>query len=150
MVMALPRRQACFFRLANKSRDRLLLALCSLITFTASFSLLQRAMLCRYAAEKHAIGLLDDGVDPHLVRKPGMMRVQNLTPDGPVGVLKPCCTIVTDRTKALTTPHRIGWAFGPSPALPASYYRFMLSRPVAIPVAILRRGLGEFSSRPRE
>ena len=34
------------------------------------------------AAEKHAIGLLDDGVDPHLVRKPGMMRVQNLTPDG--------------------------------------------------------------------
>ena len=43
------------------------------------------------AAEKHAIGLLDDGVDPHLVRKPGMMRVQNLTPDGLVGVLKPCC-----------------------------------------------------------
>jgi hypothetical protein len=44
------------------------------------------------AAEKHAIGLLDDGVDPHLVRKPGMMRVQNLTPDRLVGVLKPCCT----------------------------------------------------------
>jgi hypothetical protein len=45
------------------------------------------------AAEKHAIGLLDDGVDPHLVRKPGMMRVQNRTPDGLVGVLKPCCTM---------------------------------------------------------
>jgi hypothetical protein len=45
------------------------------------------------AAEKHAIGLLDDRVNPHLVRKPGMMRVQNLTPDGLVGVLKPCCTI---------------------------------------------------------
>ena len=59
------------------------------------------------AAEKHAIGLLDDRVNPHLVRKPGMMCVQNLTPDGLVGVLKPCCTIVTDRTEALTTPHRI-------------------------------------------
>jgi hypothetical protein len=45
------------------------------------------------AAEKHAIGLLDDRVNPHLVRKPGMMRVQNLTPDGLMGVLKPCCTI---------------------------------------------------------
>src|ERR1039458_6191525 len=43
------------------------------------------------AAEKHAIGLLDDRVNPHLVRKPGMMRVQNLTPDGLAGVLKSCC-----------------------------------------------------------
>ena len=50
------------------------------------------------AAEKHAIGLLDDRVNPHLVRKPGMMRVQNLTPDGLVGVLKPCCTTTSDRT----------------------------------------------------
>ena len=41
------------------------------------------------AAEKHAIGLLDDRVNPHLARKPGMMRVQNLTPDGLMGVLKP-------------------------------------------------------------
>lgn len=44
------------------------------------------------AAEKYAIGLLDDRVNPNLLRKPGMMRVQNLTPDGPVGVLKSCCT----------------------------------------------------------
>src|SRR3954468_17285527 len=51
------------------------------------------------AAEKHAIGLLDDRVNTHLVRKPGMMRVQNLTPDGLMGVLKPCCTIPIDRTR---------------------------------------------------
>ena len=38
------------------------------------------------AAEKHAIGLLDDRVNPHLVRKPEVMRVQNLTPNGLMGV----------------------------------------------------------------
>ena len=59
------------------------------------------------AAEKHAIGLLDDRVNPHLVRKPGMMRVQNLTPDGLVGVLKPCCTMAADRIRALTAALRI-------------------------------------------
>lgn len=51
---------------------------------------LQKAVcLCavQSAAEKHAIGLLDDRVNPDLVRKPGMIRIQNLTPDGPVGVL---------------------------------------------------------------
>ena len=65
---------------------------------------LQEALCLRTvqsAAEKHAIGLLDDRVNPHLVRKPGMMRVQNLTPDGLVGVLKPCCTTDADRTKSL-------------------------------------------------
>lgn len=51
------------------------------------------------AAEKHAIGLLDDRVNPHLVRKPGMMRVQNFTPDGLMGVLKPCCTMPIGHTR---------------------------------------------------
>ena len=59
------------------------------------------------AAKKHAIGLLDDRVNPHLVSKPGMMRVQNLTPDGLVGVLKPSCTMAADRSRALTPLHRI-------------------------------------------
>ena len=59
------------------------------------------------AAEKHAIGLLDDRVNPHLVRKPGMVPVQNLTPDGLVGVLKPCCTIAVALIRALTTAPRI-------------------------------------------
>ena len=49
--------------------------------------------------KKHAIGFLDDRVNPHLVRKPGVMRVQNLTPDGLVGVLKPCCTIIAARIR---------------------------------------------------
>jgi len=59
------------------------------------------------AAEKHAIGLLDDRVNPHLVRKPGMMGVQNLTPDGLMGVLKPCCIMAAARIRALTAAHRI-------------------------------------------
>jgi len=55
------------------------------------------------AAEKHAIGLLDDRVNPHLVRKPRMMRVQNLTPDGLVGVLKPCCITPSGVTRRSDT-----------------------------------------------
>ena len=69
---------------------------------------LQKAVcLCavQSAAEKHAIGLLDDRVNPDLVRKPGMIRIQNLTPDGPVGVLKPCCTTKSGRTKRLASVH---------------------------------------------
>jgi hypothetical protein len=67
------------------------------------------------AAEKHAIGLLDDRVNPHLVRKPGMMCVQNLTPDGLVGVLKPCCTTRCDLIRG-----SVGW---PQPSMPQTSYR---------------------------
>jgi hypothetical protein len=35
------------------------------------------------------------------------MSIKNLAKNGPVGVLKPCCTMAADRTKALTTPHQI-------------------------------------------
>jgi hypothetical protein len=54
------------------------------------------------AAEKHAIGFLDDHLNPHPLRKPGVMVVENLTPDGPVGVLKPFCTTLIDRTRRST------------------------------------------------
>ena len=59
------------------------------------------------AAEKHAIGLLDDRVNPHLVRKPGMMCVQNLTPEGLVGVLKPCCTTPSEHICLCTRMRRL-------------------------------------------
>jgi hypothetical protein len=49
------------------------------------------------AAEKRAIRLLDDRVNPDLLRKPGMMRVHNLSLDGLLGVLKPCCTTTNAR-----------------------------------------------------
>ena len=80
------------------------------------------------AAKKHAIGLLDDRVNPHLVSKPGMMRVQNLTPDGLVGVLKPSCTTRSDRTRRsgwLSRPAAINRARAtmPRPSLPSNTLR---------------------------
>jgi hypothetical protein len=84
------------------------------------------------AAEKHAIGLLDDRVNPHFVRKPGMMCVQNLTPDGLVGVLKPCCTTDDDRIRALTTAPRIK---------PTSIFRRSARRPNPGRGSTYRRGI---------
>src|SRR4029078_12568310 len=67
------------------------------------------------AAEKHAIGLLADRVNPHHVHKRGMMCVQNLTPDGRVGVLKPSCTTRCDLIRG-----SVGW---PQPSMPQTSYR---------------------------
>src|SRR5258708_39912500 len=36
-----------------------------------------------------------------------MISIENLAKNGPVGVLKPCCTMAADRIRALTTPHQI-------------------------------------------
>lgn len=102
---------------------------------------LQKAVCLRAvqsAAEKYAIGLLDDRVNPNLLRKPGMMRVQNLTPDGPVGVLKPCCTTPTDRTRASMGSHQPSLQPAPTGAKPrtdSTYKRGQIG------------GAGQFSHR---
>ncbi|MET4214502.1 hypothetical protein ABIB95_009361, partial [Bradyrhizobium sp. LA2.1] len=59
------------------------------------------------AAEGDIASLVDGPMNANSATKPRMISIKNHAKSGPVGVLKPRCTMVTDRTKALTTPHRI-------------------------------------------
>ena len=59
------------------------------------------------AAENDIISLVNGPMNANSATKPRMMPIKNLAKNGPVGVLKRCCTMAADRTRALTTPHRI-------------------------------------------
>ncbi|WP_205751244.1 hypothetical protein, partial [Bradyrhizobium cajani] len=48
--------------------------------------------------ENNAVRLVDHTMDENLAACPRVMPVQNLTAYGPVGVLKPCCTIAHQNT----------------------------------------------------
>ena len=64
-----------------------------------------RVQSAQRAAEGIAIRLPDHLMDGHAQRRPGMPRVQKLPENGPVGVLKPCSTTASVRTRALTHAH---------------------------------------------
>ena len=49
------------------------------------------------AAEIHAVALRHDAMNPDHTAKPRMMPIENFQELGPVGVLKPYCTISVDR-----------------------------------------------------
>jgi hypothetical protein len=46
------------------------------------------------APENHAVRLVDHRMDGHLAAGPGVKPIQDFTPKGPVGVLKPRCSLV--------------------------------------------------------
>ncbi len=48
------------------------------------------------------MSLVDRSVNVNLATKPRMISIKNLAKNGPVGVLKPCCTIAAVPTRALT------------------------------------------------
>jgi hypothetical protein len=51
------------------------------------------------AAEIHAVALRHDAMNPDHTAKPRMMPIENFQELGPVGVLKPYCTIFGARTR---------------------------------------------------
>jgi hypothetical protein len=48
-------------------------------------------------AAKNDFNLVDGLMNADSATKPGMMPIKNLTKNGLVGVLKPCCTITSER-----------------------------------------------------
>jgi hypothetical protein len=66
-----------------------------------------RLQSAQRAAENISVRLADSLMDGHAQRRPGMPRVQKLTENGPVGVLKPCSTTNAGRTRRLPVEHRI-------------------------------------------
>ena len=58
------------------------------------------------AAEIHAVALRHDAMNPDHTAKPRMMPIENFQELGPVGVLKPYCTIIGARIRALTGARR--------------------------------------------
>jgi hypothetical protein len=56
-----------------------------------------RAIQC--APENRAAGFVDYRMDENVTTEPSVKTVQNLSPNGPVGVLKPCCTIIAGFTR---------------------------------------------------
>src|SRR5258708_32588234 len=61
----------------------------------------------RRAAKDDIISLVDGLKNANSATKPRMMPIKNLATNGPVGVLKRCCTIDAARIRALTEAHRI-------------------------------------------
>jgi hypothetical protein len=59
------------------------------------------------AAEDDKTTLVDGTMNANSATKPGMMPIKNLAKNGPVGVLKPRCTIAVAHIRALTTAPRI-------------------------------------------
>ena len=55
------------------------------------------------AAKNDITSLVDGPMNANSATKPRMMSIKNLAKNGPVGVLKPCCTMAAVRTRALTT-----------------------------------------------
>ncbi len=53
--------------------------------------------LTQRAAKDDIISLVDGLMNANAVTKPGMMPIKNLAKNGPVGVLKCCCTIASER-----------------------------------------------------
>ena len=64
------------------------------------------------APENHAIRLVDHRMDGYLTASPGVKPIQDFTPKGPVGVLKPRCTIVCDRIPRSATGLRCRRPYG--------------------------------------
>src|SRR5436190_16639093 len=58
------------------------------------------------ATEINAIRLRDRRMDMNVQAKPRMPPIENFADNGPVGVLKPCCTMDGDPTPALTGRRR--------------------------------------------
>ena len=70
---------------------------------------LQPSVRCRarYAAAKYrSVSLLDHLMDVHVVPRPWVPGIENLTHLGPVGVLASCSTTITDRTEPSTASHQ--------------------------------------------
>ena len=59
------------------------------------------------AAENDTVGLLDRFMNGHLKLKPRVPRIQKLPKHGPVGVLKPCCTVREDGTEVRIDIYRL-------------------------------------------
>jgi hypothetical protein len=59
------------------------------------------------ATEINAIRLRSRRMDMNVQAKPRMPPIENFADDGPVGVLKPCCTIVCGLTQPWATDHRL-------------------------------------------
>ena len=62
-----------------------------------------RAVQC---ATEDAIGPLGRAVNKNVAPEPGMKPIKKLSAHRPVGVLKPCCTIIGARIRALTGARR--------------------------------------------
>src|SRR4051795_6777609 len=58
------------------------------------------------ATEINAIRLRNRRMDMNVQAKPRMPPIENFADNGPVGVLKPCCTMAGDPTPALTGRRR--------------------------------------------
>src|SRR5258708_2640696 len=52
-------------------------------------------------------------MDRHSHPEPRMPMIKQFSENGPVGVLKPCCTTQTDRTRASTGSHRLSSQHAP-------------------------------------
>jgi hypothetical protein len=53
--------------------------------------------LFQRAAEDDLVSLVDGTMNANSATKPNMMPIKNLAKNGPVGVLKPRCTIASER-----------------------------------------------------
>jgi hypothetical protein len=58
------------------------------------------------AAKNDIISLVDGLMNTNLATKPRMMPIKNLAKDGPVGVLKRCCTTPSERIGLCTGMRR--------------------------------------------
>src|SRR4029077_12130470 len=63
--------------------------------------------LFQRAAEDDKTILVDGTMNANSATKPRMMPIENLAKNGPVGVLKPRCTVAAVHIRALTAVHRI-------------------------------------------
>jgi hypothetical protein len=61
--------------------------------------------------ENRRIGLVNYGMDEHVLPEPRVKRVQDLAPDGPVGLLKSGCIIASVHTQ-LMAGDRLLWSIG--------------------------------------